>query len=228
VRNLARAVAKTVDIGAHSGVHPRFGALDVVPFVALGGTAAERKLAAGAARSFARWWASEAEVPVFCYDGGGAGNHDLPYVRRHAFGLHPPDFGPPAPHPRLGATAVGARGPLIAVNCLLATGEVDVARRLARRVRESDGGLRGVRALGLFLESRARSQVSMNLVDPGSTGLEDAVTAVRDLARREGTDIAAVELVGLLPARELERCSGGFLAWTGLGAAPTIESRLAR
>jgi glutamate formiminotransferase len=225
-RDLAGAVAANVSIDGHDGVHPFLGALDVVPFVALGGTLAERNLAAEAAREFGQWWAETSGVPVFLYDDADAKGHDLPSTRRHAFGSRPPDFGPAQPHPTLGATAVGARKPLVAINLLLATDDVAVARRIARGVREQDGGLPGVRALGLMLASVGHPQVSMNLVDLDRTGIEEACLEVRERCRRERTDVESVELVGLVPGRDLDRCSDEFLRWAGLDASAAIEVRI--
>jgi glutamate formiminotransferase len=227
-RNLATAVASHISIAGHDGVHPRVGALDVVPFVALGGTKIERAQAAEAARDFGRWWAESHAVPVFLYDDADPGGRDLPHIRRHAFKNRQPDFGPDAPHPTLGATAVGARKPLVAINLLLVTRDVAVARRIAREIREQDGGLPGVRALGLMLESKGRPQVSMNLVDLARTGIEDACLDVRELARREGTDVASVEVVGLVPRADLDRCSDEFLEWADIDASAAIEARIGR
>jgi glutamate formiminotransferase len=226
-RALARAVAGHVSIAAHSGVHPWLGALDVVPFVALGGESRERADAVARAREFARWWAEIFGVPVFLYGDADDTARDLPTLRRDAFVTRPPDHGPHVPHPRLGATAVGARPPLVAINCELATDDVAVARRIARRVRARDGGLPGVRALGFTLERPRRAQVSMNVTDLGRTGIEEACLAVRSEARAEATRVERVELVGLMPAAELERCSADFLAWSGLTPGSTIEARAA-
>ena len=198
-RDLAAAVAANISIAGHEGVHPFLGALDVVPFVALGGTTTEQAQAADAAREFGAWWAQTHDVPVFLYDDADAAGRDLPNVRRNAFRSRKPDFGPAAPHPTLGATAVGARKPLVAINLVLLTRDLPIARRIARAVRESDGGLPGVRALGLMLASKGRSQVSMNLVALDRTGIEDACLTVRELAHRERTDVASVEVVGLVP-----------------------------
>ncbi len=225
MEDLARAVATRVDLARHQGVHPRLGALDVVPFVALAGT--DDATAADAARAFATWWSALADVPVFLYDGADPRQRTLPAVRRDAFSTRAPDFGPTAPHPQLGATAVGARRALVAVNCELAVHDVALARRIATRVRERDGGLPGVRALGLELGHRGRAQVSMNLVDLTRTGIEAACTEVERLARAEATTVARVELVGLLPRAELDRCSAMFLASAGISADDTIEARLA-
>jgi glutamate formiminotransferase len=114
----------------------------------------------------------------------------------------------------------------VAINCWLPGDDVAVASAVARAVRERDGGLPGVRALGFPLPSRGRVQVSMNLVDLAATGLEAALSAVATEARRRGSDVVAVELVGLVPAAELDRCSPDFLSWAGLGPEHTVEARL--
>jgi glutamate formiminotransferase len=225
-RRLGAAVAERLSIVDHSGVHPRFGVLDVVPFVALGGTTTDRAQAADEAREFARWWAEEFGVPSFLYDDADPDGRDLPDVRRHGFRSRHPDFGPDEPHPRLGSTAVGARRPLVACNCVLVAGDVVAARRIARQMRERDGGMRGVRALGFLLPEENRAQVSMNLVDLDHTGVQDACLHVRELAQRLGTDVASVELVGLIPRRELDRCSDDFLEWSRIDATSTIEARI--
>ena len=226
-RALAAQVAARVSIAGYDGVHPILGALDVVPFVALAGGDAARADAAGVARAFGTWWAETANVPVFFYDDADRARRTLPSARRDAFRTRAPDAGPHRPHPALGATAVGARRPLVAVNLVLDRADVDVARRLARAVRERDGGLPGVRALGLALASAGHVQVSMNLVDLERTGLEAACTAVRDRSAADHARVTAVELVGLVPAAELRRCSPEFLAWSGIDAGSTIEHRAA-
>jgi len=224
VRALAVSVAQHVDLRRHTGVHPRLGALDVVPFVALDGGV--RQHAVDAALAFASWAADELELPVFCYDAADAAHRSLPDARRDAFVTRAPDLGPARPHPTLGAVAVGARDPLVAVNCELARDDVALARRIASAVRERDGGLPGVRALGLHLDSAGRSQVSMNLVALERTGLQVACRAVDELARDAGNAVSRVELVGLLPAAELARCDADFLRWSGIGPHCTIEWQL--
>lgn len=224
VSALARVAAARVDLTGHEGVHPRVGVIDVVPFVALD---EDHDIAADAAGSFALWAVEELGVPVFFYDDADAKRRSLPELRADAFTKRAPDIGPTHPHPTLGAIAVGARPPLVAVNCWLDTNDVLVARRLARQVRELDGGLPGVRALGLLLESAQTAQVSMNLVDLPVTGLEAAVGEVRRLAAKDDWEITRVELVGLMPAAELERCSDEFREWAGVGPDQTVEARLA-
>lgn len=227
-RSLAVAVAERCTIVGHAGEHPRFGALDVVPFVALGGSNAERIQAGADAREFAEWWANDFAVPVFLYDDADPERRDLPNARSTSFRSRAPDFGPDQPHPRLGATAVGARAPLVACNCVLVSRDISVARRIARGMRERSGGLRGVRALGFLLPETERVQVSMNLVELERTGVQDACLHVRELARGFGTDVASVELVGLIPRRDLDRCTDDFLVWSGLDAESTIEARVGK
>jgi glutamate formiminotransferase len=225
VQALARAVAERVDLRTHEGVHPRIGALDVVPFVALEEPA---EVAVDAALGFADWVVEQLAIPVFLYGDADADGRSLPDVRRDAFVRRPPDRGPASPDPRLGAVAVGARAPMVAVNCWLDTDDVAVAQRIASAVRERDGGLPGVRALGLSVPSAGATQVSMNLVDLAATGLDAACTEVRRHADAGGVAVTRVELVGLVPAVELARCSQSFLEWATLGADVTIESRLGR
>ena len=225
VRALAVAVSERIDLAAHTGVHPRLGALDVVPFVALDGRAPVD--AVDAAQAFATWVADALALPAFFYDAADPERRSLPEARRDAFRTRAPDAGPREPHPRLGAVAVGARPPLVAVNCELERDDLPLARAIAARVRERDGGLPGVRALGLRLESVGRVQVSMNLVALERTGLQRACRTVDALARGDGSSVTRVELVGLVPAAELARCDDEFREWSQIGAADTIEGRLA-
>jgi glutamate formiminotransferase len=225
---LAEAVVRDADDSWHDGVHPRIGVLDVVPFVALEDSPDERATAVHRAHDFAEWLAGSFDVPVFLYGDADPERRSLPSLRRDAFVRRPPDFGPVEPHPMLGATAVGARSVLVAVNCELPGDDVELARRIAHEVRERGGGLAGVRALGFALASRGRAQVSMNLTALDATGVEQACAEVRRLARDAGSDVARVELVGLLPRVELDRCSDEFRLWAGLSDDQTIEGRYVR
>jgi glutamate formiminotransferase/glutamate formiminotransferase/formiminotetrahydrofolate cyclodeaminase len=201
--NLARTAIERIDISAHGGIHPHVGALDVMPVVYLdderrGPACAEALTAAGLV-------GEELEVPVFLYGelatrpeqreradirrGGPAA-----LGRRIESGELVPDFGPRRAHPTAGAVLASARPPLIAFNVDLATDDVELAKSIAAELRESGGGLPGVRALGLYLEDRGRAQVSTNVHDHRAVSLRELVERVRERA-----PVAEAELIGLAP-----------------------------
>jgi len=235
----ARACARLIDLTTHRGVHPRMGALDVLPFVPFGAVTRLRgsddpdldctDLAERAGRRIAE----EAGVPVYLY--GAAARHPgwgaLPAVRGKGFEAlradgQVPDFGGPGLHPTAGATAVGAREVLIAFNVELAGAGLDLARRIAAAVRERDGGLPAVRALGLPLPQRGRVQVSMNLLDWRVTPPAEAYAAVAALAERHGARVEASEIVGLVPAGAFNGVDQADLRLRGTLADLLLESRL--
>jgi len=202
-----------IDMDAHSGEHPRIGAVDVVPFVPLGDTSLEACVEL--ARGFAERVAARYELPVYLYAAAAARGDrvKLADVRRGQYeGLkveiahngRQPDFGPARMHPRAGAVAVGARPFLIAWNINLASDDVELAKRIARRVRESGGGLPRVQANGFRVEEPERghplrAQVSMNLLDFRTTPLWLAWETVGELAAEDGVQLAESELIGLAP-----------------------------
>lgn len=210
VRSVAAHAVAAIDLGAHTGAHPRLGAVDVVPFVALGATPFVD--AVDARDRFATWAAAELELPVFLY----GPERPLPDVRRRAFVDLAPDAGPAVPHPTAGAVCAGAREVLVAYNLWLAPGmEPSVARAVAAAVRGP-----GVRALGLDVGGRA--QVSTNLTDPLRVGPDlvyDAVAARADVER--------AELVGLAPAAVVDAVDPRRRAELDVDPARTIEARLA-
>jgi glutamate formiminotransferase len=208
-RSVSTAAVLALDITTHVGVHPRFGVVDVVPFVPLGATTMDDAVAAR--DRFARWFADELGVPCFLY----GPERSLPDVRRYAFTDLAPDFGPSDPHPTAGATAVGARPVLVAYNLWLADADLDAARAIAASLRGPD-----VRALGLPVGPRV--QVSMNLLAPDRVGPAEAYDAV---AARATIDRA--ELVGLVPRAVLDRTPVGRWAELDLAVDRTIEARLA-
>jgi glutamate formiminotransferase len=251
----ARACARLIDLNRHRGVHPRMGALDVLPFVPL--DAATRLAGAGdpdldcaaLAERAGRRIAADAGVPVYLY-GAAARRPEraaLPAVRGRGFealrdalgppgatgspGDHPdraPDFGGPGLHPTAGATAVGAREILVAYNVDLAGAELDLARRIAAAVRERDGGLPAVRAMGVALNERGLAQVSMNLLDYRVTPPAVAFAAVAELAGRAGARVEASEIVGLVPAAALAGVDPADLRLRGDVSERLLENRLAR
>ncbi|MEO7803624.1 MAG: glutamate formimidoyltransferase [Actinomycetota bacterium] len=198
---------RLIDISRHTGVHPRLGAMDVVPFIPLEQT--PMHAAEAAAVEFAQTFAAQANVPCFLY-----GLIDLPQVRRQAFKSLSPDFGPDAPHATAGATVAGARGVMVAFNVVLDSNDLQAARRIARTIREQTPH---IRALGFALESKGLVQVSMNLVEPMTTGVGTAFDAVATEAVSLGQTLAYSEIVGLVPRHALEgRQPSGLL----LKAAP--------
>ncbi|HTS15642.1 MAG TPA: glutamate formimidoyltransferase [Candidatus Sulfotelmatobacter sp.] len=209
----AVAVAlRRIDMTTHEGQHPRIGAVDVVPFVPLGDSTIDDCIEL--ARAFGKRVARRFDLPVYLY-ARAATRPDrvvLADLRRPQFeGLRElitqhgrePDFGPPRLHPTGGAVAVGARPFLIAYNINLASADVELAKRIARRVRESSGGLPRVQALGLPLEELGCAQVSMNLLDFSVTSLWLVWETVRSLAADEGVELRESELIGLAPLAAL-------------------------
>ena len=222
-----------IDLNRHRGVHPRVGAVDVVPFVPLGETpmaaavAAAERLAAEVARRF--------NLPVYLYERAARhpGRTALAEIRRGGFEgfadkiAQPdwiPDFGSARVHPTAGVTVIGARFFLIAFNAVLATPDVAIARTIARQVRESGGGLPAVRAMGVYLASRDRAQVSMNLVDYRRTAVLRALDRVREEAAALGTQVVETELIGLMPEAAALGVVQEALQLPGL--PPVLEARL--
>jgi glutamate formiminotransferase len=246
----AVACARLIDLTRHQGVHPRMGALDVLPFVPLGRATALRGAAdpdldcAALALRAGRRIAEDAGVPVYLY-GAAARRPEraaLPTVRGRGFealraagraaaspaAAPAPDLGGPEPHPTAGATAVGARGVLVAYNVDLAAADLELAKRIARAVRERDGGLPAVRAMGVALEGRGLVQVSMNLLDFRVTPPAVAFAAVAGMARRAGAQVVRSEVVGLIPAAALAGVDPAKLRLDGFTPDLLLEQRLAR
>jgi glutamate formiminotransferase len=232
LERLVAAAIHDIDMGTHTGEHPRIGAVDVIPFVPLGATTMADCVEL--ARAFGGRLASRFELPVYLYANAAlrADRVKLSDVRRGQYeGLkaeidqrgREPDIGPSRMHPSAGAVAVGARPFLIAYNINLASEDVDLAKRIARRVRESGGGLPKVQANGFWLADLRRAQVSMNLLDFETTPLWAVWETVRELAAEDGVEVAESELIGLAPL-------ASFLAVADHADAPRndeIERRLA-
>lgn len=210
-RAVGVAVAE-IDMESHSGEHPRIGAVDVVPFVPLAGTSIADCIEL--ARNFGSRIADRFHLPVYLYGEAATSpsRRKLADVRRGQYeGLktqigdegRAPDFGPARMHPTAGAVAVGARPFLIAYNVNLDSDNVELAKRIARRIRESGGGLPRVQANGFWIEELGRAQVSMNLLDFKTTPLWQVWEAVRSEAADEGVHLAESELIGLAPLEAL-------------------------
>src|SRR3954469_20136641 len=206
-RLIATAIHE-IDMDVHIGEHPRIGAVDVVPFVPLASTTMDDCVEL--ARRFGQRIASTYELPVFLYANAATRPErvKLADVRRGGYeGLkseitlngREPDFGPSHLHPSAGAVAVGARPFLIAYNINLDSRDVELAKRIARRVRESGGGLPRVQANGFWIEELGRAQVSMNLLDFAITPMWKVWEPVQAEARQDGVELAESELIGLAP-----------------------------
>jgi glutamate formiminotransferase / 5-formyltetrahydrofolate cyclo-ligase len=197
-----------IDMEAHSGEHPRIGAVDVIPFIPLGDTSMDETVVV--ARGFAERLAATYNLPVYLYAEAALRSErvKLAEVRRGQFeGLkseisqrgREPDFGPARMHPTAGAVAVGARPFLIAYNVNLESPDKDLAVRIARRIRESGGGLPKVQANGFFIDELDRAQVSMNVLDFRTTPLWRVWETVRAEAAEDAVELAESELIGLAP-----------------------------
>jgi len=232
----ASKAAELIDLNSHHGVHPRLGALDVLPFVPLENATLEHcvELARQAAH---RIW-NELEIPVYFYEAAAlrADRIRLEDVRRGQFEelrelalsdqAKRPDVGGPALHRSAGAVIAGARKILIAFNINLRTTNLEIAKAIAKRVRASNGGLPAVKALGLPLLSRNLVQVSMNLTDFERTPVHVVYAEVERLAAAYGVAVEESELIGLMPRRAIEMADGKSLKLVQFDSQRTIENRI--
>jgi glutamate formiminotransferase len=235
LRGVGKAV-ELIDLNRHAGVHPRIGAADVVPFVPVEGVTLEDcvRIARRAGEEIWRRF----QVPVYFYEAAARqpDRVNLENIRRGQFeGLRKdvrtnparrPDIGDAELHPTAGAVAVGARKFLIAYNVNLATPDVAIAKRIAKTVRASSGGLRYVKAMGVPLASRNQVQVSMNLTDFEQTPLHVVFEAVKREAARYGVAVAGSEIVGLVPGKALEMAAEFYLQSENFHPGLVLENRL--
>lgn len=229
----AAVAVERIDMTTHEGGHPRMGAADVIPFVPLQGISMEEVVEL--ARAFGAELAETLHIPVYLYDRAATSPEraSLADVRKGEFeglreavarGERVPDFGP---HEigRAGATAVGARKPLVAFNLYL-TGSEEAAKEIAKAVRESSGGLQAVRAIGFAVPERGAVTVSMNLVDVDVTSPRVAFDAVSALAAERGMQVLSSEIVGFAPAAALAEGDPEHLRLEGFDADEQILERL--
>lgn len=234
-RGVQRAV-ELIDLRFHVGVHPRIGAADVVPFVPVRGVTMEDCVRIAEATGLRIW--EELRVPVYLYEAAARRPQcvNLADVRRGQFEglvgeslINPdrfPDIGGRGLHPSAGAVAVGARKPLIAFNVNLDSRDVLVARKIARAVRASSGGLPFVKAMGVALESRNLVQVSMNLTDFEQTPVHRAFEAVKTQAESYGVEIVGTEIIGLIPRKAIEVTAGWYLRAGNFDSSRVLENRI--
>lgn len=228
---LVAAAYAQIDMRTHRGEHPRLGAVDVVPFVPLSGSTMEECVAI--ARRVGKAVADAHGVPVYYYAKAAASPERvrLPDIRKPQYeGLqalmgstHAPDEGPATLHPSAGAIVVGARPPLIAFNIELDTADVKLAKRIAKEIRESSGGLPAVQAMGFELTDPVRAQVSMNLLDHSVTSLATVWREVETRASAAGVQVLRGELIGLAPLEAMLEVAAASLRLDGLVRTQIIE-----
>ncbi len=204
-----KKASELIDMENHHGEHPRIGATDVIPFVPIQGVTMEECVEL--AKRVGQRIGTELSIPVYLYAKAATTPKRvrLPSIRKGEYeGLkqavktdpdRKPDFGPSELHPKAGATAVGARPPLIAYNVNLNTTDVKIARSIARRIRESSGGLPHVQAKGITMEDTGLAQVTMNLLDYKTTPIELVFSKIEEEAANKGVEITDSEIIGLIP-----------------------------
>ena len=234
IRGVGKA-AELIDLTTHQGAHPRMGAADVVPFIPIDGVTIEDCVAM--ARHVGAEINKRFQIPVYLYEAAATTpeRQGLENIRRGQFegirdeiGTNParkPDFGEPRIHPTAGATVVGARKFLVAYNVFLNTPDVDIAKKIAKAVRFSSGGLRFVKGAGFLV--RGLAQVSMNLTDFEQTPVHRVFEFVKREAARYGVTPVSSEIVGLIPKKALEQAAEWFLQVENFDSSLILENRLA-
>jgi glutamate formiminotransferase len=236
---ILKAAGKAVELinmGEHKGEHPRIGAVDVVPFIPLKNATMEDCIAL--ANGVGKELGDGFGIPVYLYEESATRpeRKNLADVRKGQYeGLkteietnpdRKPDYGPQKMHPSAGATAVGARMPLIAYNVNLETSDLAVAKEIAKKVREKGGGLPFVKALGFDIKERGIVQVSMNLTNFHVTGIWKAFEEVKKEAALRGVNVLESEIVGTVPLESLVACSNYCLKLENFKTAQILETRL--
>jgi glutamate formiminotransferase len=234
IRGVGKA-AELIDLCSHQGAHPRMGAADVVPFIPIDGVTIEDCVAM--ARHVGQEIWKRYQIPVYLYEAAAVTpeRQNLENIRRGQFegiraeiatnAARKPDFGESRVHPTAGATVVGARKPLIAYNVFLNTPNVEIAKKIAKAVRASNGGLRFVKGAGFLV--RGLAQVSMNLTDFEQTPVHRVFEMVKREAARYGVIPVSSEIVGLIPKKALEQAAEWFLQVENFDSSLILENRLA-
>jgi glutamate formiminotransferase len=234
IRGVGKA-SELIDLNVHQGAHPRMGAADVVPFIPIEGVSIEDCVTM--ARHVGEQIWKRYKIPVYLYEAAASSpeRQNLENIRRGQFegiradiATNParkPDFGDPRVHPSAGATVVGARKALIAYNVFLNTHDVDIAKKIAKAVRFSTGGMRFVKGAGFLV--RGQAQVSMNLTDFEQTPIARVFEMVKREAERYGVVPVSSEIVGLIPKKALEQAAEWFLQVENFDSSLILENRLA-
>lgn len=232
-----RIARELIDMNQHQGQHPRMGAADVVPFIPIRNVTVEDAVALS--KAVGRAVGEELLIPVFLYEKSATAPHreNLAEVRKGQYegmaekmldgSRWAPDFGPTIPHKTFGAVAIGARMPLCAYNVNLATDNLEIATAIAKKIRFLGGGLRFCKAMGVELEDRKQTQVSMNLTDFTKTSIYSAFEMVKMEAARYGVAVVGSEVIGLIPQQALLDCAEYYLGIENFSLDQVIENRIA-
>lgn len=232
--NSARKAAELIDMSKHQGAHPRMGATDVIPFTPVANVGIDEciEISKGVGEIIGSWG-----IPVYLYEDSARNlaRKNLADIRKGQYeGFFnkiqeeewKPDFGPQEMNIKSGCTAIGARAPLVAFNVILDTPDVEVADKIAKRVRHIGGGLRFVKAIGLKMEERKQVQVSMNLVNYEKTSIYQAFEMVKMEAKRYGVNIVASEVIGTVPMNSLIDVAKYYLQIEDFSIDQVLEKRL--
>ncbi|NLS45370.1 MAG: glutamate formimidoyltransferase [Firmicutes bacterium] len=227
--------SELINMEEHKGEHPRIGATDVVPFIPVSGVTMEECVEL--AKSLGREVADKLRIPVYLYEEAAVteDRRNLANIRRGEYeGLKKeislperhPDFGEPVMHPTAGATVIGARHYLVAYNINLGTSDISIAKKIARQVRASGGGLMFVKALGIMLEDRNIAQVSMNLTDFRRTPMHMVFNLVKTEAERYGVPVIGSEIIGLVPMDALLDVARHYLRLEEFSGEHVLETKI--
>ena len=232
--NTAKKAAELIDMSKHQGAHPRMGATDVIPFTPVSNVSIGecKEIALEVAAEIGSWG-----IPVYLYEDSATRpeRRNLADIRKGQYeGFFEkikgeewkPDFGPQEMNVKSGATAVGARVPLVAFNVNLDTPDVEIADKIAKKVRYIGGGLRYVKAIGLKLEERNQTQVSMNLVNYEKSAVYQAFEMVKMEAKRYGVNVVGSEVIGTVPMKALLDAAEYYLQIEGFNVDQILEKRL--
>ncbi|KKU27955.1 MAG: hypothetical protein UX80_C0003G0009 [Candidatus Amesbacteria bacterium GW2011_GWA2_47_11b] len=229
VWEMIKVAVKQIDMRTHKGEHPRIGAVDVVPFVPVSGVTINEcvKLAERLGKQVGK----ELKIPVFLYEAAATqpGRVNLADVRKGEYEglvkeMRKPNFGPNKMHPTAGAMVIGARKYLVAYNVNLDTDDVQIAKDISNVIREKNGGLPGVKALGFAVDGKA--QISMNLVDFERTNIDGAYAAIKEEAEKRGVKIANSEIYGMIPLEALVKMARDGLQATDFKSNQILETRI--
>lgn len=230
-----KMASELIDMTKHKGEHPRMGATDVVPFIPIKGVTMDDCVEL--ANQLGRRVGEELNIPVYLYENAASASHmtNLAKVRKGEYeGMQEkmqdpkwkPDYGPSELNLKSGATAIGARMPLVAFNVNLNTSNLEVANKIAKNIRLAGGGLHSVKAMGVELKERGIVQVSMNMVDYKKTPLYRAMELIKIEANRFGVSVVGSEIIGLVPMEALIETVDYYLAIEGFKNDQILENRL--